>query len=553
MKIRLIDNGFSKHSALFKKTVRNRIPLTEADDGLRIELRLDKNLGAEAYNIIFDDGVTVSGGSELGLYYGIGKLLHSAVWKDDGFIPVKSDGIISPACPFRAIYFAVHFYNWYQMADENALRDYLEDLLLWGYNTVICVLPIVNCESVSDPLMTRSTEKMKMLFSAAREYNMKTGTIFCVNQGFKSAPHVLDAEISYDLTFRGCLGRNLCPSKPEAIEYMCNLFTDCFTPFKDIGLDYIITWPYDEGGCGCKECLPWGGNGYIKGILGLKDTITRLFPNITIIPSTWAFDMPDDYGDYRGFYKRLEDDLDQTEYIMVDSHGDFPQYVLDHPVKPGILNFPEISMNGLFPWGGFGANPMPKHFQGLWDSAKHLLKGGLPYSEGIFEDISKIQCVGYYWHPNKSYREILSEYINYEFSPSVTDKVLEILEGIEENHFLAAKYIEPDYALAERVSTLIREADAVLPEKARRNWRWRILYIRARLDEKRYLAYRDNNIKDTENGPLRLIRLSGDFIVKDEEAQAMLKELRTYYCTVEFNGENHHTLPPLGGTVGVTV
>ena len=42
--------------------------------------------------------------------------------------------------------------------------------------------------------------------------------------------------------------------------------------------------------------------------------------------------------------------------------------------------------------------------------------------------------------------------------------------------------------------------------------------------------------------------LSGDRLLEDAEAQAMFLELQRYYHCVPHNGENHHTLPPAGGT-----
>jgi len=47
---------------------------------------------------------------------------------------------------------------------------------------------------------------------------------------------------------------------------------------------------------------------------------------------------------------------------MVDDHDDFPRWPLDHGGgKVGglpLLNFPEISMWGRSPWGGYGFNPL---------------------------------------------------------------------------------------------------------------------------------------------------------------------------------------------------
>jgi hypothetical protein len=67
------------------------------------------------------------------------------------------------------------------------------------------------------------------------------------------------------------------------------------------------------------------------------------------------------------------------------------------------------------------------------------------------------------------------------------------------------------------------------------------------LDEKRYAHL----LADTQDDPKKLLRFrfySGDRLLEDAEAQAMFLELQRYYHCVPHNGENHHTLPPAGGT-----
>ena len=200
----------------------------------------------------------------------------------------------------------------------------------------------------------------------------------------------------------------------------------------------------------------------------------------------------------------------------------------------------------LYPWGGFGANPMPRRFQRFWDSAKSVLKGGMPYSEGIYEDISKIQCVGYYWNPEKDYKEILEEYIRYEYDPKVCDMVLEMMECIENNHEAVGTGKEPTYEYAKRAAELAKLADSKLGIRAKKAWRWRILYIRAILDEKRYEYYESHGMQGQED-LITLRRFGGDFLAEDVEAQELFRELRQIYHCVEYNRENQYTLPPLGG------
>ena len=104
-----------------------------------------------------------------------------------------------------------------------------------------------------------------------------------------------------------------------------------------------------------------------------------------------------------------------------------------------------------------------------------------------------------------------------------------------------------DMAVANKALALAKSIDARLDERAKNAWRWRILYIRAMVDQKRYQALVD----DPSDDPKKIVRFhyySGDRLLDDAEAQALFLELWGYYHCVPHNGENHHTLPPSGGT-----
>jgi hypothetical protein len=150
-------------------------------------------------------------------------------------------------------------------------------------------------------------------------------------------------------------------------------------------------------------------------------------------------------------------------------------------------------MWGMHPWGGFGANPLPSRFEGLWQTVKAQVSGGFPYSEGIYEDINKVLCAQFYWDPDRSADSILREYIAYEYSPEVVDDVMEAIDILEANH---KRLWYVDWRLCEQVRrplryrknprrayALMQQADARLTDNARRQWRWRILYLRALIDQ----------------------------------------------------------------------
>ena len=555
MNIKITSNGYTEHQNLLERNIAERIPASFGTEGLCIEISINSAIGAaESYQICGNGNEwKVVGADVEGLYYGIGKFLHSAKWTEESFAPKATEGVVTPNSSFRAMYFAVHFNNWYDEAPTEELEKYVEELVLYGYNAIVCIIPIVSINSYEDEFFVRAVEKTRSMFKLAKKLSMKVGIIINPNQGMMNAPHEWDADPSYEQTdkiVRGQLGRNLCPSIPEAFEYLRSIWIKELEQYTDIGLDYVLTWPYDEGGCGCDKCRPWGAKGYANLAIAVNADAKKYYPNSKFVLSTWLYDDPNDEGEFAGLYERLKGDLSFVDYVMVDSHDQFPKYPLEHePVKP-IVNFPEISMWKLSPWGGRGANPMPKRFQAIWDSAKHVLKGGMPYSEGMYEDILKAQVVGYYWNAELTYKEILGEYINYEYSDEVINEVIEAMELMEENHINVAQLKNPDMNAVYREEQLMDAANEKLPERVKKAWRWRILYIRAKIDRILYEyfmkeGYKDENCYDKLR---RTGRRSGKgWLDNDAEAQAYMQELCKYYSCISLREDkrNSPTLPPV--------
>lgn len=547
MNLKVISNGFEKQAVLLLKKVKERILIEEKASDLVIELHVDAGLGAEESYLIEGKNKCwkITGTDEIGLYHGIGKFLHTSKWNETEFIPNPPIGLQEPDCTFRAMYYSVHFYNWYHMAPTEELKEYTEEMLLWGYNAIVCIIPLLNLNSCDEPAFFTAVEKVQEIFKMCKEIGMKVGIIINPNQGLKTTPAEFYADHScYENGRGGDAGKNICPEVVGAMEYMKYLWVMMLKRFTDTPLDYVLTWPYDEGGCGCKECAPWGAKGYPKLVVETLKVAKSYYPNAKTIVSTWFFDDPVVEGEYEGFYQWLTGGLSDIDYIMVDAHKDFPKYPLEHEVIKPIVNFPEISMYGLFPWGGRGANPLLKRFQGFWDSSKHVLSGGMPYSEGKFEDISKIQFAGYYWDKDRRYQDIMAEYINYYYSGDVIKEVLEMMELIEHNHIYVRSAGAPDMEAAERSFELAKIVDAKLPDKTKKEWRWRILYIRSRLDLiiNRYFMEKG---KYEENAVVKLRSTEMTWLADNEEAQELMQELcATYHCVSE-NGENRYTRPPV--------
>ena len=500
-----------------------------------IELAVKPGIGTEGFTIA--DGkngsVVITGNDENGLLYGVGKFLHTSSYTTLGFEPGTWRGTSVPKCPIRGMHMDTHFGNWYEAANDAERKRYIEDMALWGENVLIVLFPSPWLQGFDDPVAKESIRRLNRMMVDAKAVGMKVGLAFGNDMGFRNAPKETLALMSNKFWGDGLF----CPSKPAGMKYMSDNLDTLMTKFTGPGIDYIMYWPYDEGGCACKDCSPWGSNGYPRMCRNFTAIVRSHYPKAKFILSTWLFDytgkevngvyqtplMMD--GEYAGLDQFLKKDKSWVDYIMSDAHEDFPRYPLEVGVPGGLplTNFPEICMIGQWPWGGYGANPLPQRFQRLWNPIKGKIVGGVPYSEGIFDDINKVMCLQFYWNFDQPTTETVKEYIAYEYSPQVVDSVSKAIELLEQDHirsnngmlvkerkihpsgnaFLPGVYIEgtriaflksdkktplsaEELAQLEKRSDkafqLIEQADAQLTPHARANWRWRILYLRALID-----------------------------------------------------------------------
>jgi len=450
-----------------------------------VELDIRKDVGNEGFSIKRENRkIRIVSGDERGLLYGVSKFLRTSRFKRGAFVPSSWEGTSLPACPVRGIYLAVHYNNFYEAAPEEEVLRYVEELALWGMNMVAVHFPTWQFAGFEDPAARSSLERLRTILRKARSIGIGTALIQCPNQGFKNAPKEIRFKpFPDDWKRRGYHGVNICPSNPAGRTYLLELYDRLLNEFTDIGIDYLILWPYDEGGCGCEKCWPWGARGFLRIAKGVAKLARSKYPDIRVVLSTWTFDTPPS-GEWEGLTKALEEDRSWVDYILADSHEDFPRYPLERGVPGGLplLNFPEISMWGMTPWGGYGANPLPDRLQRLWEPVKDRIEGGFAYSEGIYDDINKIIILQFYWQPMKTAAETLREYAAFEFSPEVADEVVRAVGILERNHTRLQEDAGSEEALG-----LLRRAEGRMTPFARSCWRWRILLLRALLDHEHYV------------------------------------------------------------------
>jgi hypothetical protein len=482
---------------VFTRQVQERCEariIVQGEAPLVVELAVEPGIGAEGYKIA--DGpagtVRITGHDVRGLLYGVGKFLRTSTYGPDGFTPGRWRGVGVPKMPVRGIYLATHFQNYYQVAPIEEVARYVEDLSLWGVNSFLVWYGMEEFNGIDDPKAQAMLQRLHALLKLAKDLGLSACMGCICNDGYANSPAELradDSTVGHDgyHTKMGNrifnLGNELCPSKPGVPEMELGFCREKFETFKDIGMDYWFIWPYDNGGCTCAKCAPWGANGYLRMAEPLAQAYRRAFPKGKVILGTWYFDRWA-YGEWDGITAKFNAKKpDWVDYIMADNFEEYPRYPLDRGVPGGfpLLNFPDISMWGQDPWGGYGANPQSGRLQQRWDETKPKLSGGFPYSEGIYEDINKVICAQLYWEPDRPALDTIKEYVASEFSPEVVDDVATAIAILEKNH-LRDQVGES----AVTAGQLLERADAKLTPQARSSWRWRLFRIRATIDQELY-------------------------------------------------------------------
>ena len=455
--------------------------------------------------------VRIIGNDERGLLYGVGKFLRSSRFDGGVFTPGRWRGTSFPQKQVRGIYFATHFFNFYHVAPVEKVQRYIEELALWGCNALCVWYDMHHFAGIDDPRAQEMIERLRSLLRTASEVGMGATLGVIANEAYSDSPVELRGAA------HGAYGVELCPSKPGAMPLMLKWREEMLRAFSDIDIEYFWVWPYDQGGCNCEKCAPWGANGFLR----MSEPVTRLarryFPRARIILSTWWFD-EHQKGEWEGLARAFERGPDWVDYIMADSSGDFPEHPLKHGVPGGLplLDFPEISMHGMYPWGGWGANPLPARMQGRWDLAGGHLEGGFPYSEGIYEDMNKAVALQFYWGSRPA-METVRDYSAFEFSPDAAEDLARAVQLMERNH--EHKWVRQgetpericvmqEPGVAAECFELVRRAETRMTAHAKSSWRWRIFYLRAAIDAE-------------------LVRSGG---APNETVNAYLDELTSIYC-----------------------
>ncbi|MEI8062701.1 MAG: hypothetical protein WCH84_01410 [Verrucomicrobiota bacterium] len=499
----------TKTSEILQRRLLERagIRLIPGDKRADIVLAIEKGIGREGFRIeSAGEQTRITGNDERGLLYGVGKYLRDRSWR----------GVSVPEKQVRGMYFATHFHNFYHDAPIEQVTQYIEELALWGCNVLSVWFDMHHYNGIADPAAQAMLDRLRAMLRAANAVGMGAGLTMLANEGYANSPVPLRADWragqnGYTRPPVGHYHVELCPSQTEAVELLLASRRELFAALSGIEFEYLWIWPYDQGGCTCARCAPWGANGFIKLATKLGELCRQIHPRAKTVLSTWGFDTFTT-GEWEGVHHAFVTKPAWADYLMVDlRHGPGATFLGQHGAPGGLplLDFPEISMMGMTPWGGFGANAMPQFWGKYWAESRERLAGGFPYSEGIFEDLNKVVLLQSYWDGRRSATEIMREYIAAEFAPAVVDDVANAIAISEKNlgtelsikiddhdymvyYFMAAlkggktyrlRYKLPALTQTAECLDLFKRAEAQLPTRVQQSWRWRVLAIRAAMDD----------------------------------------------------------------------
>ena len=524
--VELDVSALPKEKAFIGRMVRTRIweritPVPYVTNAnLKISFVLDETLGGENAVVTVKDGkAEVRGARFRALVAGSGVMLRAMRFGAKSFDLADGEYRFEPKMKYREVYFARHYDNWYHRASVDEFIRYFEDLMLWGMNAVHdpIAYPIVDVAKATESDRVAYLASSKALGLRAVELDVDLSARGGGNKGPQNLPEKYRSLHHYK--GKGFTTFNVCPARPGALEYLKGLHRDSCEQRKDFEYTACRYGPYDEGGCHCDKCYPWGGNGYIKLIEELRDINEAYKPGLKHIVSTWFFDQED----WKLFYKYLEKQ-DWIDYIMVGRAGSpsvggaIPKYIVDNPIPKNIpvITFPDISMYGRFPWGGTGANPLPKKYEQLCRVQEKVAMGFSLYSEGIYEDLNKIIINSLSIDPSRTTDSILAEYANFEIpGADASDfiSLIAMLEDIYEIHVKGCRGItsvsvaaylseapkdelDRRAAVAKEALALANKINGDIIPRCRSSWRWRQIYLRSVIDE---ANYRTRDVRNPES------------------------------------------------------
>lgn len=515
--------------------------------GYRIRLQVEQSVSEVSYRLTPEvDGVSILAGCDCDVHAAMGHLMNLLdVREQSGFTPLTATVCHTHKKSVRGMYFATHFFNFYHSAPLEEIYEVIEDLALQGCNNLLVWFDMHHFASMQDPEAIQLGQRLKKILSYGKRIGMGSAMTMLSNESFADSPVHLRAQWEprgdYRYKLNGHFHIEICPSTEEGMAEILRQRKEMLEYFQDLEMDYLVYWPYDQGGCTCEKCEPWGTNGFLKILPHFQALAKDYFPNAEVIVSTWDFD-GFIKGEWDVLYRKLEaGELKGIQNVMAYFHnGDLPQSIAQEgaPKNIRLVDFPEISMHSTTPWGGYGGVLDMEYLQRSW--CEGIFDGGYPYSEGIYECVNKfIVLTCFYSRRYKTVEEALRGFIRQYFCCDEDDlfRAMALMQHstvkkelnaemhfgawpMEKNRLFQVNAPEEDILF---IRETFEKYQHCLPEKITSNYMFRMFYLRSVIDWE---------------------LMQNEFLIsKSEAAQEAVKELEAIYHTSEQS--NAFVRPPV--------
>ena len=217
--------------SVFARQVQQRCGaevIIQGNAPLTVSIKIDSSIGKEGFRITehHSGGIEVAGHNELGVLYGLGKLLRTSRYSEGGFVPGSWRGESIPEKPVRGIYFATHFHNFYHDAPVEKIQRYVEDLALWGLNALHVWYDMHHFNGFDDPEAVAFRARLRAILLAAKRIGMDVSLLTVGNEAYGNSPEEIRAAPGGG---RGAIfASDVCPSKPEGMQYILKVLGEEF-------------------------------------------------------------------------------------------------------------------------------------------------------------------------------------------------------------------------------------------------------------------------------------------------------------------------------------
>lgn len=418
-----------------------------------IELKLFNESDSEDFRIEQDSKkITVTAHRLRSLIYGYSMFLRKSVVRDGELVLTKDiSGDYSPYMPVRGHQLSyTDMNNTYEAWSEKQYERYIRDLMMFGMNTVEGCL---GKDEKPTKLMKYSFEEITRLKSA-----------ICQR---------LDIDFSMWSPFTSKR------SDGESAEY---LVENC----KDIP-EFNIFFPPggDPGDLQAED--------FFKRCKTVKEELNKHFPDMELWPSAQAPHEYDDWGDR--FIKEMAKMPEEIDGVVYGPNHPFTLDTMRRSIdlKYPIRYYPDVGHNvrceipvhfDREDWhyayastlSREAVNPRPSEYRLVHRLTKQYVCGSVSYSEGVNDDVNKFVFGALDFDPDSELREILRDYARSFFPEADTEKMVDVIFGLEQNW-------NGDPAENSSVDNVFNTLMQMKTDKIEENWRFVLLLFRATCDK----------------------------------------------------------------------